>query len=151
MNIIERRSNIDRRNEDPSLFCKYWFTGRRAIPRRQEDRCVPKKVDRYSNKILFIIILILVLSVLDAVFTLNLVEKGAKEMNPIMNYYLERSPMLFLWIKYLLTCASVLLVLYAKDYYIFRTKFKARVLFFILPIPFILIIHWQLGLMWFVF
>jgi hypothetical protein len=106
-------------------------------------------VDRYNGKLLAIIIFILLLSILDAFFTLILLERGAKEMNPFMAYYLDISPTLFFCIKYMLTCASVLLVLFIKDFYIFKTKLKARVLFFLLPIPFVLVIHWQLGLLLF--
>ena len=143
----ERRSGADRRKKTPLLSCKYWFTGRRTFPRRQDDRQTPQPVDRYNAKILAMIIFILLLSILDAVFTLILVEKGAKEMNPFMAYYLNHGPMTFFFMKYLLTCASLLLVLFIKDCYIFKTKLKAKFLFFLLPIPFILVIHWQLGLM----
>ena len=143
----ERRSGTDRRKDAPPLFCKYWFSGSRSLPRRQEDRQTSQQVDRYNKKILVLIMFTLVLSILDAVFTLILVEKGAKEVNPFMAYYLNHGPMTFFWIKYLLTCGSVLIVLFIKDCYIFRTNIKAKFLFFLLPIPFILVIPWQLGLM----
>ena len=42
---------------------------------------------------------------------------------------------------------EVLIVLFIKDTYIFRTKIKAKILFFLLPLPFLLVIPWQLGLM----
>ncbi len=144
---IERRSDLDRRKKHPSLFSKYWVTGQRSVPRRKDDRLTPKRVDRYSKKILAIIVFILGLSILDALFTLVLVERGAKELNPFMAYYLECSPFMFLCIKYMLTCASVLLILFIKDFYIFKTKFKAKNLLFLFPIPFVFVIHWQLGLM----
>jgi hypothetical protein len=147
---IERRSGINRRKKALPFFCKYWFKGNRSLPRRQEDRQFPQMVDRYSTKLFAVILFILALSILDAFFTLILLEKGAKEINPLMDYYLKVSPTLFFCIKYMLTCSSVLLVLFIKDSYIFKTKFKARVLFFLLPIPFVLVIHWQLGLMLFI-
>ena len=147
MSGIERRSGINRRKKAPPLFCKYWLTGNRSLPRRLGDRQFPQMVDRYSTKLFAVILFILGLSILDAFFTLILIEEGAKEINPVMDYYLKISPTLFFCIKYMLTCASVLLVLFIKDFYIFKTKLKARVLFFLLPIPFVLVIQWQLGLM----
>jgi hypothetical protein len=150
MNGMERRSGIDRREKTTPLFCKYWLKGKRSLPRRQEDRQFPQMVDRYNTKLLAVILFILSLSILDAFFTLVLLDKGAKEMNPFMAYYLDISPTVFFWIKYLLTCASVLLVLFIKDFYIFKTKLKARILFFLLPIPFVLVIPWQLGLIYLV-
>jgi len=151
INRTERRSGLDRRKNLPTLFSKYWVTGMRSVPRRQEDRLSPKIVDRYSKKILAIILFILGLSILDAAFTLVLVERGAKELNPFMAYYLERSPFIFFCIKYMLTSASVLLILFIKDFYIFKTKFKAKILLFLFPIPFVFVIHWQLGLLIFHF
>lgn len=150
MDRIERRSGFDRRKKSRPLFCKYWFKGKRSSPRRQEDRQIPQMVDRYNSKLLAVILFILSLSILDAFFTLILLDKGAKEMNPFMAYYLNISPTVFFWIKYMLTCASVLLVLFIKDFYIFKTRLKARILFFLLPIPFVLVIPWQLGLMYLV-
>ena len=147
MDRIERRSGIHRRKKASPFFCKYCFKGNRTLPRRQEDRQFPQMVDRYNTKLFAVILFILGLSILDAFFTLILIEKGAEEINPFMAYYLNISPTLFFWIKYMLTCASVLLVLFIKDFYIFKTKHKAGVLFFLLPIPFVLVIHWQLGLM----
>ena len=151
LSLTEKRSGTDRRKEAPSLFCKYWFTGNRFLLRRNEDRQTIQHVDRYNKKILFWIGFILMLSILDAVFTLILVEKGAKEINPFMAYYLNHGPMTFFCIKYLLTCASVIIILFIKDCYIFKTNIKAKSIFFLLPIPFILVIPWQLRLLFFSF
>ena len=145
-NNFERRTGIDRREMNPSLFSKYLLTGRRTIPRRRVDRQRHQKIDRYSSKILVIIVLILALSILDAIFTLVLVDNGAREVNPLMAYYLHHSPLMFICIKYFLTCSAVILTLFCKDFYIFNTKVKAKILFFLLPVPFILVIPWQLHL-----
>jgi len=143
-NKIDRRKSGDRRKRTPVLFNKYLISGRRTLPRRQEDRLVVQYVDRYNSKILGMILVTLGLSLLDAIFTLLLVDSGAREVNPLMAYYLDLSPSLFLLIKYLLTCSAVILILFCKDRYIFNTKIKARVIFFLLPIPFFLVIPWQL-------
>jgi len=149
--MIEIRSGIDRRKRKPPLFSKYWLTGRRGAPRRKKDREKPQRVDRYNPKILGIILVIISLSIIDAIFTLNLVNLGAKEINPLLAFYLERGPLFFFIIKYFLTCASVIILLFSKDFYIFRNKVKARVLFFLVPIPFILVIQWQLYLIFIIF
>ena len=39
---------------------------------------------------------------LDAVMTLNAIERGAEELNPFMAYTLEKSPGLFLFVKFLI-------------------------------------------------
>ena len=145
-NNSERRSGTDRRKKPPRLFCKYLLTGRRAVPRRREDVQRPQEIDRYSSKVFAIIIFIIGLSILDASLTLFLVDNGAKELNPFMAYYLERSPFLFVCVKYLLTCAAVILILFCKDFYIFKTRTKARILFLLILVPFVFVIQWQLYL-----
>lgn len=143
---IDRRSGTDRRGKNPPLFNRYLLKGKRAVPRRMADRQKIQKVDRYSSRIFAVIIIILLLSMLDALFTLLLVDNGAREVNPLMAYYLDRGPILFFSIKYFLTCASVILILSCKDVYLFKTRTKARILFYLIPIPFVLVIQWQLRL-----
>ena len=107
---------------------------------------MPQKVDRYSQKIFVMILFILGLSLTDALFTLMLVDNGAEEVNPLMAYYLEEGQLFFILIKYFLTCASVMLILFCKDYSLFKTKAKVRVLFYLVPISFLLVIQWQIFL-----
>jgi hypothetical protein len=146
MSNIERRSGNVRRKNSHKIISKYLLTGRRGLPRRKEDRQSPQVIDRYSARLLAIITGILSLSILDAFFTLILIESGAKELNPILAYFLGVSPWHFIWTKYMLTSISVIIVLLCKDFYLFKTRVKARVVFFLLPIPFIIVIPWQLGL-----
>ena len=115
---FDRRSGIDRREKNQPLFNKYLVKGMRSTPRRKTDRQRPQEVDRYSAKILTIILIILALSILDAIFTLILVGNGAREVNPLLAYYLDQSPLSFVFVKYWLTCASIILVLFCKDFYI---------------------------------
>jgi hypothetical protein len=143
---FERRSGIDRRKRRPPFFSKYWLTGRRGAHRRKDDRQRFCDIDRYNYKILAAILLIIALSTLDAIFTLVLVSRGAEEVNPFMAYYLDRSPLLFFWVKYLMTCASIILILFSTNTYLFKTKIQAKTLFFLVPIPFVLVVQWQVRL-----
>ncbi|SPD76080.1 conserved membrane hypothetical protein [uncultured Desulfobacterium sp.] len=143
---IERRSGNDRRKNTHRIISRHRLIGRRRHLRRKEDRKYPQLIDRYSAKLLPIIMGILFLSIMDALFTLILVGRGAEELNPVLAYFLGISPWHFIWIKYLLTSLSVLLVVLCKDSYIFKTKLKARILLFFLPVPFLIVIPWQLGL-----
>src|SRR4030042_5800628 len=73
--------------------------------------------------------IIILLTVLDSYFTLDLVSRGAEELNPIMAYYLERGPLTFFTVKYLLTCAAVIMILSVNEIYIFGRKLRGEVLF----------------------
>ena len=49
------------------------------------------------------VILILLLTICDATFTLHIIANGGLEVNPIMNYFLEMGVWQFLVAKFLLT------------------------------------------------
>ena len=147
---FEKRSGVDRRKRDLPILSKYWMTGRRGELRRVEDRQKSHRIDRYSPKTLFAILLIIALCILDVFFTLVLVSHGAKEINPLMAYYLDRSPLLFFGVKYMLTCASIILILFNKNVYLFKTKVQVKIVFVFLLFPLALVVHWQLYLLFFV-
>ena len=69
------------------------------------------------------------LSIVDAYFTLDLVSHGAEELNPIMAYYLEKSPLTFFSVKYLLTSASTIMILSIKEISILGRKLRTEILF----------------------
>ena len=57
-----------------------------------------------------ILILLSYLNILDAVFTIIFVEqKITYELNPFMDYFLSISPLLFLFVKFLIGAIAVLL------------------------------------------
>ena len=124
--------------------------GKRAMPRREEDRQRSYKTDRHSSKTLVAILLIIGLSILDAILTLYLISHGASEINPIMDYFLDYGPIAFFGAKYLLTCASAVIVLLNKNVFLFKTKVRVKILFALFLIPFVLVIHWELYLILFV-
>jgi len=142
----ERRRGADRRHRTPPLWSKFWLTGRRTHMRRKEDRQQSFRIDRHSFRTLAAVMSIVILSITDGMLTLYLVEHGASEVNPLLAYFLERGPLSFFGFKYFLTCACIVLVLVNKDIYLFRTTFRIKVLFIVFMIPFLLVIIWELYL-----
>jgi hypothetical protein len=147
---LERRSGIDRRKRQMSFLSWCLLKGRRSAVRREEDRAKSYQIDRHSRRTLAVILLIIALSILDAIFTLVLINRGASEINPIMAFFLNHGPITFFGVKYLLTCASVLIILLNKNRYIFRTRVRGKILLGCLVIPFALVVHWELYLILFV-
>lgn len=143
---VERRCGQDRRKKKIPIFSKYWLIGKREVFRRKEDGQIFEKVDRYSAKTLAVILIILMLSTIDAIFTLELIHQGATELNPFMAYYLNRGPMVFFWAKYTLTCGSVLLILFHQHLYIFRNRIPMKVLYLFMIIPYALVVQWEMYL-----
>ena len=131
-----------------SCIFKHFLTGSLAVLRRDEDRQRPHKIDRHGSKTLAAILLIVSLSILDAIFTLDLVSHGAVELNPVMAYYLNHGPLIFFGVKYFLTCASIVLILLIRD--ITKAKLQAKIPFVLFMIPFALVVLWELYLIFFV-
>jgi hypothetical protein len=142
-------STARRENEGlPGLW--YLFFGRRKEMRRDEDNLKSYFLDHYSLRVFGIIIGIILLSLTDAMLTLYLIRNGAAEVNPVMNYFLRYGPLPFLAAKYLLTTASIVLLLIYKNVYIFGTKIRAKYLFIIIFFIFASVVIWELFLILFV-
>ena len=118
--------------------------GRRRAVRRVEDSHRIVLLDRYSPKLFAAILGILCLSLLDAVLTLYLVEQGSSELNPVMDYFLKKGPLVFTVAKYLLTCIAVIIFLVLANSVVPRSNFRAKKLFPYALLAFGVVIAWEL-------
>jgi hypothetical protein len=123
--------------------------GRRRAVRRLEDSHRIVLLDRYSPKLLAAIIGILCLSLLDAILTLYLVEHGSSELNPVMDYFLKKGPLIFTVAKYILTSVAVLIFLVLANSVVPRSNFRAQKLFPYALLAFGVVIAWELILIFF--
>jgi hypothetical protein len=143
---VDRRQGGDRRfpkkNNLRFLFCG----GRRVTGRRFEDRQRIMYLDRYRRRYFSVIVLILFLSVMDALLTLFLTSHGAVELNPIMAFYLEIGPYTFLYVKYGLTCAGVIILLLVKNAFLSPLRVHADAMFYLALIAFLGVISWEIYL-----
>jgi hypothetical protein len=103
----------------------------------------------HDSKTFAIILLIISLSILDAFFTLELISLGARETNPIMCYYLRHGALVFFAVKYLLTSASILLVLALKEQYGARFTVSARAILAFPVIALGIVVQWEVYLIYF--
>lgn len=142
---LERRSGQDRRQQQFSkrLFLK----GVRESTRRTEDRNRIAVFDRYEPNLFIGIIVILSLSMIDAMLTLTLISQGAKELNPVMRYYLSHGSEVFITVKYGLTTLPMLIILFANEALANRYRIGAGVLFSVFGAFFIGVVFWELFLL----
>lgn len=103
----------------------------------------------YGSKTFATILLIISLSILDAFFTLELISLGGRETNPIMCYYLKHGPLVFFAVKYLLTCASILLVLALKEGYGAKFRVPVRTFLTFQIIALGIVVQWEVYLIYF--
>lgn len=88
------------------------------------------------------------LSIVDAYFTLDLVSRGAEELNPIMSYYLEKGPLAFFTVKYLMTCTAIIMILSVQEITIFGWKLRGEILFACFILALAIVVQWQLSLLY---
>ena len=144
--LSDRRTGKDRRSYNVPEIKSLFFRGRRKTIRRQDDRYKPFSFDQYSPALLAPIILILLLSIIDAFLTLFLVDCGAREINPIMAYFLKFGPFTFMSVKYFLTCYSAVVFLIFHNVYFRKLKIYFRSLFSFAIAMFVIVIGWELFL-----
>ena len=112
---MERRNLKDRRKQSTPGLSRYTFFGQRKGFRRGGDQQRGGYVDRYSSRLLFVITLIAGLNILDALFTMMIIEQRGVEINPIvlsvMDLYGDR---FWVWKFGIVSFSLVLLCLHSR-------------------------------------
>ena len=110
-----------------------------------------RTIHHHGPKTFAAILVILMLSVVDAFLTLDLVHRGAAELNPVMAFYLDQGPLMFFTVKYFLTGASVLMILNVKDRTLLGTRLQGKSLFVFFIVILAFVVQWELLLLHLVF
>ena len=137
----ERRARTDQRRTRTKPLSLYSLRGRRERTRRAGEEH-GYYVDRYEPRYLLLIGLILVLCVLDALFTLRILELGGEELNPFMSAVLYKKPILALVIKYLGTALSVIFILVHKNFVAFG-RLKVSDLMYVVLFVYLIIVAYE--------
>lgn len=141
----ERREDKDRRRHSwgTLTYCGLRGRGRRHQVRRSDHSYY---LDRYEPRLVMTGLLVLLLSCLDALFTLSLLSNGAYEANHLMAALLELGTHPFVITKVAITAFGVLFLLMHSHFRIFRVTSGKRMLEVIAGIYGLLIV-WELLLM----
>ena len=144
--VTETRLSAGFRKDKRSYGPWYGLIGRpgegdREVPSLRACVCT-----RHSCRMFAVIVGVILLSVADAVLTLFLVSCGAREMNPVMAYFLNHGPLAFFWAKYLLTCIPLIFLVMHKGVRLFGSGIKAKALILWIAVPFGLVVYWELYL-----
>ena len=111
---MDQRTIQDRRKKVTPILSRYTLSGRRCSFRRAEDQRRGGYVDCYSQRLFFFLLLIAGLNILDAFFTIIIMESGGLEVNPLVrwaiDYYGDNA-----WsLKFaVVSCGSILLCLHS--------------------------------------
>jgi hypothetical protein len=115
LNGSDRRILKDRREKPTSGLSRFSLQGRRKAFRRREDQKSGGYVDRYSPGLLFLLTLVAGLNVLDALFTMMILDSGGWEVNPIVRSIIQiYGDGFWIWKFAIVSIPLVLLCLHSK-------------------------------------
>jgi hypothetical protein len=142
----DRRRKGDRRWRNRPRLKFFLLGGLRKSARRGDDKKHFIYVDQYRPWLLVAVMLLVILSISDGLFTLHLIEHGATEENPVMAWFLNLGAWPFMLAKFLFTCSAVLILLVYHNFYFrpFRVYVKTIIPAFL--VAFIIVLFWQLFL-----
>lgn len=139
----DRRSGIDRRQSRRINLRLLLTGGRRKAFRRREDEQKRYHVDQFNAIYFTAVFTILILSAMDALLTLFLVDHGAVELNPVMDFYIKTGPYHFFAVKYALTCVGIFSLLMLRNIFLKPFNIKAGSLFYFFIAVFVAVVSWQ--------
>lgn len=144
---IVQRSSQDRRHNQTPFFKFTLVESRRKSLRRADDRKRITLLDQYHTSLLVFILIVLGLSLLDAVFTLVLLDKGAVELNSVMRYYINHGPGTFVLVKYGLTALSLMIMVSLNAIISVRWRIVSYFMFPSCVVVFGSVVIWELYLL----
>ena len=128
----------DRRRRPTRFWDVFSTPGRRSQVRRSSERSgrTLAIVDRHAAPVRIPIYLVLILTLLDGVLTLQIIEHPSEEANPLMAHALERGITWFFLTKYLLTAIGMAVLLVLRTHRLGRSRFRVGDL-----IPLVLVLY----------
>ena len=142
----DRRSKNRRSNPTSPLTASSLF-GKRKNIRRDEDSLTQPYVDLYSFSSVLSVLVTLILSVTDAIFTLKLISLGGSELNPFMDFFLQLGPIPFLTVKCILTGTCLVFFLVNKNRVIFWGRLRVKLLLVFSLLLYVTLILYELALL----
>ena len=112
---VSKRITKDRRKQPTPGLSRYTFFGRRKMIRRKSDRQKGGYIDRYSATLFFFLITIIALNVLDALFTMMILDLKGLEANPVVHSVISLYGTKFwVWKFSIVSVSLVLLCLHSR-------------------------------------
>jgi len=113
-----RRQQVERRQVNLRSMFYALFMSRRQIQRRA-GCAVYCYSDHYDLATFSAAMVMILLCVFDAYFTLRLIRYGSTELNPILAWALNKHVLLFFIVKYTITAACVVVAVMHRQFRVF--------------------------------
>lgn len=112
---LNQRTIKDRRTQPTPGLSRYTFFGRRKTIRRRSDQQRGGYVDRYTSSLFFLLVAIGGLNVLDAFFTMMILDLKGWEANPVVRSVISLYGTKFwIWKFSIVSVSLVLLCLHSR-------------------------------------
>jgi hypothetical protein len=133
----------ERRKQPTPALSRFTLRGQRTTFRRKEERARGGYVDRYHSGLLFILTMVAGLNILDAWFTMIILENGGREINPIVHSVITLyGDRFWIWKFCIVSVPLVLLCLHNKFKWGMQCIWGVSFLYFIVILyQILLIIH----------
>jgi hypothetical protein len=141
----DRRRPRDRRNQTWRALLHGSFNPRRHGPRRDGEQSFVA-VDWHHPQWLAVAMLTLILCVADALLTIELLQRGAYEANPVMEPLVHGSPLAFAVIKFGLTASGLVVLILLARARVFRNVPVSLILYAVL-LAYAVLIGYELWLL----
>ena len=113
--VRQVRQGDRRKNNLRAAFYSLFKRRRQAYSRREHEKDLHGYVDVHEPKLYYMAVTACFLSVCDAFLTLQLLQLGSQELNPLLEYFLAVDVRLFFISKFLMTAFCILfLVMHNK-------------------------------------
>ena len=143
---FEQRWQTDRRRQCFKSLLHFMRKGKRIQARRQVEAEQGYYIDRYEKWVSLNVIAITLLSVLDSFLTLNILERGGIEVNPIMSVLLAINIHAFLIGKFFITAVCLLFALVHINFRVLRI-FPMKYMLACISVFYVLLIRYELFLL----
>ena len=139
--VKERRYAGDRRKQSLWAHINPNPNRRRRSHHRRKIDQHNTYLDRYDPVLVYITLSVLLLSCLDATFTLALLQRGSEELNPVMAWLININPHLFVAVKLGFTGTGLILLLAHTHFRIFGAVRVVYLLYLSLGLYFLLAVY----------
>lgn len=114
---------LDRRKTPTPILSRYTIVGRRSRLRRKENQEKGGYIDRYGNGLFIWVLLLFVLNIFDAAFTLIILDRGGHEVNPLIHWLIETCGDHFISWKFAILSGSIIILCLHSKYRIVKPVF----------------------------
>jgi hypothetical protein len=105
----------DRRKQPAPALSRFTLWGRRRTFRRKEDQERGGYVDQYHSGLLILLLLPIGLNILDALFTMMILDDGGLEINPVVSSVIQlMRDRFWVWKFAIVSIPLILLCLHSK-------------------------------------